>query len=152
MNTTKVTNDQTKKKNIEYFIHLIRISIADGTINLSETKLLNELGKELGLTANEIRILIETTGKSDYIPPFELAKRFEQVYNIVKMALADGVINKSEMRLASSFAEKSGFKESEIPKLLVLLIDGIKEGKSLKVLYEEFKKGNKAVEITAHLI
>jgi uncharacterized tellurite resistance protein B-like protein len=152
MNTTNATNDQTKKKNIEYFIHLIRISISDGTINLSETKLLNELGKELGLTADEIRNLTESTRKSDYMPPFELAKRFEQVYNIVKMALADGMINKNEMKLASNFAEKSGFKESEIPKLLVLLIGGIKEGKGLEFLYKEFKKENKAVEITAHLI
>lgn len=152
MKTTKDTNDQTKKKNIEYFIHLIRISIADGTINLSETKLLNELGKELGFTADEIRNLIETTGKSDYIPPYELAKRFEQVYNIVKMALADGIINKNEMKLANNYAEKSGFKESEIPKLLLLLIGGIKEGKGFEDLYEEFKKENKAVEITAHLI
>lgn len=138
MKATKFTNDQTKKMNIEYFIHLIRISISDGTINLSETKLLNELGKELGFTADEIRNLIETTGKSDYVAPFELSKRYEQVYNIVKMALADGKINKNELKLASNFAEKSGFKESEIPKLLVHLIGGIKDGKTKEVLFDDY--------------
>jgi hypothetical protein len=60
--------------------------------------------------------LIATTDKSDYIPPYELSERFEQVYEIVKMMLADGVVDKNELRLASGFAVKSGFIENEIPR------------------------------------
>jgi hypothetical protein len=76
----------------------------------------------------------------DYIPPYELSKRFDQVYEIVKMTLADGAISNSEMRLASGFAVKSGFSEREIPKLLVLLISGIKNGKDEESLFEVYKK------------
>jgi len=56
------------------------------------------------------------------------------------MVLVDGIIDKNEMRLANNFAMKSGFPDDEIPKLLVLLISGIKEGKDEDDLFEKYKK------------
>ena len=41
------------------------------------------------------------------------------------------------------FAIKLNFTETEIPGLLILLIDGIKEGKDTEDLFEEFKKKRK---------
>lgn len=100
------------------------------------------MGKELGYLETEITGLIETTKMSDYIPPYELSERFEQVYNVVRMTLADGNVDKNEMRLASSFAAQSGFSDTEIPRLLVLLLSGIREGKSAEDLFKTFKKRN----------
>jgi hypothetical protein len=134
------SNHPAKKQNIDFFIHLVRIALADDVITDNETKLLNRLGKKLGFTDLEIQTMIDSTSKSDYIPPSEFFKRFEQVYDIVKMTLADGIIDDNEMRLASNFARNSGFTENEIPKLLVLLISGIKQGRSDEDLFDEFKK------------
>lgn len=132
-----------KKQNKEYFVHLVRIAKADDTMSHTELELLNRIGKNLGFTDPEINKLIEITGKSDYNPPYELSKRFDQVYEIVKMTLADGQIDNQEMRLASAFAFKSSFNESEIPSLLVLLIHGIKEGKDEEELFEVYMKNRK---------
>jgi hypothetical protein len=143
MNISDYFDHPIKKQNIEYFVHLVRIAKADDIVTNSELNLLRRIGRKLGLTDTEIDKLIESTDKSDYIPPYELAKRFDQVYEIVKMTLADGVIDENEMRLASSFAIKSGFMESEIHSLLVLLIRGIKEGKDEEDLFEEYKKERK---------
>jgi hypothetical protein len=129
-----------KKQNKEYFVHLVRIAKADDVVTHNESGLLVRIGKNLGFTDPEIDNLIKMTGKFDYDPPYELSKRFDQVYEIVKMTLADGVIDNSEMRLASGFAVKSGFSESEIPKLLVLLISGIKMGKDEETLFEVYIK------------
>jgi hypothetical protein len=144
MNILSYTNHPVKKQNIEFFIHLVRIAIADDIISNNEMLLLHRIGSKLGFTDPEIDTLIDSTAKSDYIPPNEFSKRFEQVYDIVKMTLADGIIDKDEMRLASSFATKSGFKENEIPKLLVLLISGIKQGINEEDLFEAYKKERKA--------
>ena len=130
-----------KKQNKEYFVHLVRIAKADDVVSHSELELLHRIGRNLGFTNPEIDILIETNGKSDYVPPYELSKRFEQVYEIVKMTLADGVIDNGEMRLVTAFAVKSGFTENEIPKLLALLINGVKNGKDEEDLFEVYKKG-----------
>jgi hypothetical protein len=140
MNLSTHFDHPEKKQNIEYFTHLVRIAKVDDIISNDELVLLHRIGKKLGLTEPETDKLIETTGKSDYIPPYELSKRFDQVYEIVSMTLADGSIDNNEMRLASGFAVKSGFNEDEIPGLLVLLIKGIKEGKDEEDLFEKYVK------------
>jgi uncharacterized tellurite resistance protein B-like protein len=129
-----------KKHNKEYFTHLVQIAKADESISQHEMDLLIRIGRELGFTEPEIDGLIKTKGKSDYIAPYELSKRFDQLYEIVKMTLADGTIDLKEMRLATGFAVKSGFKENEIPELLVLLINGIKAGKDEEELFKGYKK------------
>lgn len=144
MNIQDFPNHAVKNQHIEYFVHLVRIAKADDIISNAELELLHRIGKKLGFTEPEIDHLIETTGKSDYIPPYEFSERFEQVFEIVKMTLADGVIDNSEMRLASGFAVKSGFTENEIPKLLVLLINGIKAGIDSDDLFEAYKKERKS--------
>ena len=128
MNISSHFEHPSKKQSRDYFVHLVRIAKADDIISLHEMELLKQIGKNLGFTDPEIDGLIENTDKSDYIPPHELSKRFYQVYEIVKITMADGVIDKNEMRLASQFAIKSGFDESEIPHLLVNLISGIRDG------------------------
>ena len=143
METYEISDHSLKKQNTEYFVHLVRIAMADDFLYSPELALLYGTGKMMGLSDQEIDRLIETTGKSDYIPPYELSKRFEQVYGIVKMTLADGIIDKNEMRLATSFAIKSGFNENEIPKLLLLLINGIKQGIDEEELFEVYKKERK---------
>ncbi len=143
MSHYKFLDHPQKSQNTEYFIHLVRIAKADDIIGCSEQDLLQRIGRKLGFTDPEIENLIETTEKSDYIPPYELSKRFDQVYEIVKMTMADGSIDNREMHLANSFAVKSGFHENEIPNLLALLIHGIGEGKDEEDLFKLYKKGRR---------
>ena len=129
-----------EKQNMEYFAHLVRIAKADNLVSNAEVDLLNKLGHMLGFTDHEIENLIESAGKSDFSPPYEFSKRFEQVYHIVHMSMADKVVDNSEMRLASSFAIKAGFDEKEISKLLDFIINGIKKGVDEEDLFEAYKK------------
>jgi hypothetical protein len=124
-------------------VHLVKIAMADGIIWHTELELLHRMGRKLGFTEPEIKNLIDTTAKQDYDPPYELSKRFEQLCEIVRMTLADGQTDSHEMRLANGFAVKSGFKESEIPALLVMIMRGIKNGKDEEDLFEVYKKKRK---------
>jgi hypothetical protein len=144
MNDLSYSDHSLKKQNIDFFIHLVRIAMADDIISENEMELLHKIGSKLGFSDHKIDDLIATTNKSDYIPPYELSERFEQLYEIVQMMLVDGVVDKNEMCLASGFAIKSGFIEREIPGLLVLLINGIKEDKNEEELFEVFKKGRRS--------
>ena len=123
-------------RNKEYFVHLVGIAKADDIMADAELELIQRIGKDMGFTDPEIEILIETTEKSDYNPPPDLSKRFNQVYEIVKMAMVDRVFDNKEMRLASAFAIKSGFSEDEIPTLLAMLIYGNSEGIDEEDLFE----------------
>ncbi|MCX6306601.1 MAG: hypothetical protein NT040_16675 [Bacteroidetes bacterium] len=140
MNPLDFSDLAVRKQNTEYFVQLVRIAMADDVVNNQELELLCRTGRKLGFTDDETARIIETTGKSDYAAPLGLSERFDQLYGAVKMTLADGAIDKNEMRLASGFAMKSGFTENEIPKLLLLLIDGNKHGKDGKELFESYSK------------
>jgi uncharacterized tellurite resistance protein B-like protein len=144
MKTHEHFEHQGKKDDKEHFTNLVQVALADGVIDDKELKMLYRFGNKVGLTEPEIINLIESTSKSAYNPPYELSKRFEQVYDIVKIVLADGVIDKNEMHLANVFAAKSGFHDDDIPNLLSHLIRGIKEGKDEEDLFETYKKIRKA--------
>lgn len=131
---------QGKKQDKEHFMHLLQIALADGNIDEKESEMLHRYGKKMGFTDPEIDNLISSSSKSTYIPPYEYSKRFEQVYDFVKIILADDIIDENEIRFASFFASKSGFKEIEIPKLLEHLIKGIKMGIDDEDLFESYKK------------
>lgn len=143
MNHIENFDHPTKEQNEEFFIHLLKIAMADGIIWHTELELLQRIGRKLGFTKPEIRDLIDTAAKQDLTPQYELSKRFEQLYDVVNMTLADGQIDNHEMRLAIGFAAKSGFKDNEIPALLVMIMRGIKEGKNEEVLFDIYQKTRK---------
>lgn len=135
-----------KKQSKEYFVQLVRSAKADDIIHNAELELLHRIGSKLGFTEPEITNLIADTNKSDYIPPYELAKRFEQVYEVVGMIMADGKVEDNEMRMVTGFAVKSGFSDEEIPGLVSLLIKGKKAEKDEEELFEEFKKSKRSIK------
>jgi len=139
MNNLESQSASIVKRNTEYFVHLIRIALADDVISQKELELLYHVSKKLGFSVEETEHLIRTTGKSDYTPPLELRARFDQIYEIVNMTLVDGSINKNEMFLASNFAAKSGFNEKEVPTMLVMLINGIRQEKNKDELFKEYQ-------------
>lgn len=145
MSTLDQFDHPERKQDKSHFKNLVQVALADGNIDALETEMLQRLGKRMGLTEPEIFGLIESTKQSLFDPPYELSKRFEQVYNIIKMILADGKIENSEMRLASGLALKSGFTDEEIPGLLMLLIDGIRNNEDVDELFQTFNK-KKAVK------
>jgi hypothetical protein len=132
-----------RKQDKEHFRHLVHVALADGIIEDSEMEMLNLLGKNMGLTGAEMDDLLEATKRSEYHPPYKLARRFKQLYGIVKMVLADKRIDDGEMCLTKKLALTSGFPAGELPLLLDLLIDGIKNGveeDDLLILFKERRK------------
>jgi hypothetical protein len=129
-----------KKQNKGFFVYLVKIAMADGIIWYTELELLHQMGRKLGFTEPEIKNLIYTASKQAYDPPYELAKRFEQLYDIVKMSLSDGQIDNHKMRLGSAFAEKSGFKESEIQALLVMIMAVLEKARMKKICLKSIRK------------
>lgn len=129
-----------RKQDKEHFKHLVDIAMADGVIEEQEHKMLNRIGKNLGLTEEEVNNLIDSSKKAAYNPPYELKKRFEQMYAIVKMVLADGKIENNEMRLATNIGLKSGFTEAEMPVLMSVLIGGIRNEEDEDDLFDQYRK------------
>jgi len=140
MNFSDFITHSGKRISREHFVHLVQVSKADGKINPAELDLLHKEGRKFGLTDPEIDKLIQHEIKNNYNPPYSLQDKFDQLYNIVVMILADDTITEVEKKLITRYAIEAGFTDKTIPKLVDLLIKGIKDGKDEEALLHEFKK------------
>lgn len=127
-----------KSRHKEHFKHLVQIALADGRIETSEQDVLHRIGSNLGFSDTEIGDIIRETRGSAYEPPDELKHKFEQLYSMVQMIMADGNIDLSEMRLAYSFLTAIGFTTNDIDFLLNFIIEGIRMGKTQDDLFLEY--------------
>jgi hypothetical protein len=134
------STNKNKKLETEHFIQLIRIAFSNNIISRTERELLYRTGGKLGFSVVEVEALIEKTVNSDYVPPNEFPERFGHAYDLVRMTLADGRIDKNEMKLVNGYLEKTGFREGEIPRLLLFLLKGIKDNRSVEELSAIYMK------------
>ena len=129
-----------KKVNKNTFIYLVQISKVDGEIKKPELDLLYKEGKKFGLTEPEIDNLINSEKDHQYHPPYSLEAKFDHIYNMAEMILADCEVTESEKKIIKKFAIEAGFEYSKIDKLIDILIEGVKSNCEEDKLFEKFKK------------
>lgn len=139
MSFTDFITHHGKKIKKEYFIHLVQIARIDGKVAESELALLYKEGIKFGLTDPEIERILSADNTHNYHPPYSLKEKFEDLYNIAEMILADEVVTDSEKRMLNKCAIAAGFSDNTIEKLTELLFEGIKNGTEEEVLLKEFK-------------
>lgn len=140
MNFSDFITHHGKRVNRDHFIHLIQVSKADSKISPEEFEMLHKEGKKFGLTDPEIDSLIDSEKDHHYHPPYSLADKFEHLYNVTVMILADDVVTESEQKLLKRFAISAGFDDKAINNLVELLIEGVKNNETEEVLLGKFKK------------
>jgi hypothetical protein len=129
-----------KRVNKEAFINLVQVSKVDGKIKKPELELLHREGKKFGLTDPEIDHLIKTEQDHQYHPPYSLEEKFDHIYNLAEMILADCEVTESEKKVIKKFAIEAGFEYSKIDGLIDILIEGIKSNYEEGRLFRKFKK------------
>lgn len=140
MNFTDFVTHHGKRVNKEYFITLIQVSKTDGKIAGVELDLLYKEGKKFGLTEPEIEKLIASESNHAYHAPYSLHDKFEHMYNVAVMVLADEEVTENETKMLRKFAIEAGFKDEAIDKLISLLLDGIRNDEPEESLLAKFRK------------
>lgn len=140
MNFSDFITDHGKRVNKETFVHLVQISKVDGTISKEELEILHKEGHKFGLTDPEIEKLIQTEKDHGYHPPYSLHEKFEHLYQIAEMILADKVVEEREKKMIKRFAIEAGFKDSSTDELINIIFEGIKNNTSEEELFRIFRK------------
>lgn len=140
MSFTDFITNHGKRVNKQAFVHLVQISKSDGKIQKDEMELLHREGKKFGLTDPEIDNLIKTESEHYYHAPYSLEDKFEHLYNMAEMILADDVVKEKEKRMIKKFAIEVGLKDSKIDSLLEILFEGVKNNTDEEELFRKFKK------------
>ena len=139
MNFSDFVTDSGKTIAKQHYLNLIEVFKIDGKVNPAELALLQKEGRKFGLTEPEIDRLISQTSYSSYHAPYSLDEKFEQLYNVAEMVLADDTVTDNELRLLRKFATEVGFDDRAIDILRDVLIGGIRNHESEEVLFERFK-------------
>jgi len=142
MNFTDFTTHHGKKVNKEAFIHLVQVSRTDKKVSKEELELLHKEGRKFGLTDPEIDNLMHAQRGHHYVPPYSLDEKFEHLYQVAQMILADDVVKESELKMIRKFAIEAGFQDKTIEKLVDLLFEGIKKDRAEEDLLKEFRKNH----------
>ena len=140
MNFSDFITSHGKRVSREHFIHLIQVSKIDGNISPSELDMLHKEGKKFGLTDPEIDELIKSESFEHYHAPYSLNDKFDQLYNIAELVLADGVITDSEKKMMKRYAITAGFRDEIIDDLLNILLEGVVNGDDEDKLLKVFKR------------
>lgn len=139
MNFSDFVTHHGKRVNKDYFLTLIQVSKTDGIIAPSELEMLYREGKKFGLTEPEIEKLIASESTHTYHAPYSLHEKFEQLYNVAVMILADEEVTEKERKLLKRFAIEAGFSDSSIDALTNLLLEGIQKNRDEEELFSDFK-------------
>jgi uncharacterized tellurite resistance protein B-like protein len=136
--TDFINNHGVKIPKVHY-LHLIQVARADGKIDPQEMAILHKEGRRFGLTDEEIDKLIENEKDHQYHPPYSLDDKFEDLFYIAEMILADDHISDSESKLLRRFAIEVGFDDRTIEILNEVLIGGIRNNESEETILKKFK-------------
>ena len=134
-----VLNSGRKDKK-DHFIHLVQVAEIDGKIDKTEMEVLHKEGRKFGLTDAEIDALIDKEKDFQYVPPYSLQEKFDEIYNITSIILADDDVSEAEKKMVRKYAIAAGFDEETIELVRELVIDGIRNGVEEETLFKAFKK------------
>lgn len=120
-------SEETKRLK-SHIINLGALAKVDGHLDPSEMKFIIAIGEKHGMKPDEVRNLVSGVKPTDSQLPTNDSERFDQIYDLVEMMLADGIVDESEMDFCINMASKLGFKKSIVGVLVRKISMGVKDG------------------------
>ena len=125
------------KKIKGHLLNLAALAKADGHIDAREMNFILAVGKKNGLNTSEVNELISGAKGTTGDLPTNDSERFDQIFDLVDMMLADGVVDETEMDFCIMMAEKLGFRKAIVGVLVRKISQGVKDGMPRERIKEE---------------
>lgn len=129
-------NEQTKKIK-SHIVNLAALAKADGHIDEREMSFIVAVGQKNGMRAAEVRNVVANSGSVNLLLPDNDSERFDQIFDLVDMMLADGVVDDNEMDFCINMACKLGFRTAIVGVLVRKISMGVKDGLPREQIKEE---------------
>lgn len=145
MNIIPAFDGNKKKQNEAHLKNLILMALSDHNIDKSEVEVIYQIGLDRGILPERIKELLISKERSSLIVPANDYDRFEQLYDLTIVMLADGIVEDEEMEFCTDFASKLGFRKTISWLLILSILDGVEKGLSRKEVFSicrSYLKGN----------
>lgn len=128
--------EETKKLR-SHIANLGALAKIDGHVDPTEMNYIISIGKKHGMKPDEVRNLVSNTSKNTPHLPANDSERFDQIYDLVEMMLADGIVDESEMEFCINMATKLGFKKDVVGTLVQKISIGVKDGLARELIKQD---------------
>ncbi len=122
------SGEQEKAKS--HFRNLAKIAMADGHVDPPEMEFLMRVARDLGTTEEEVQEVLDHIKDVPFTPPSSKEERFFQMYNLIRMVLADDIVEPNEITWSRRFAIGLGFPQPKIDTIINKLIELLQNGAS----------------------
>ena len=122
-------SEQVKKVK-HHLINLGALAKVDGHIDAAELNYIIAIGQKNGMKPDEVKSLLANADTVKQQLPTNDSERFDQIYDLVEMMLADGIVDDSEMEFCMGMATKLGFGNDIVGVLVRKISLGVKDGLS----------------------
>ena len=119
-------NEQAKKIK-GHLCNLAALAKADGHVDDREMSFIITVGKKNGVSASEVRKLVNGNAADVSDLPSTDSERFDQIFDLVDMMLADGIVDQTELKFCVTMAEKLGFRQAVVEVLVGKISQGVKD-------------------------
>ena len=129
-------NENEKKM----FLGLYQMVLADAEVHPHELEVLYEIGKEKGgISEEEIQQAIFSSNTLVSMESLSDEERIEYLYNLSRIAWADGKIEDSERKALQESSKRLGFSEENVVEISEFLLGQAKEKKPFEEVLQIIK-------------
>lgn len=114
----------TQQKKLGFFQNLVLVAAADGVLDDSEGDFLLQIGRKLGLTADEVMPIADNLGVLSFVVASEGMQRTLELQTLVQMMLQDGQIDPREYGLCLEYANRIGYSKGILDDMVAQLTGG----------------------------
>jgi hypothetical protein len=123
---TKLVMDDVLKR---HFFNLYCLALSDGYLDFKELQTLYDIGVERGITPEQINQWVLTANIAPKVPE-TLSEKVECLYDLTRMAWADGKIAQEERDIIKKCVVRYGFLEGNATGIVDYFIKSVKDNKS----------------------
>jgi uncharacterized tellurite resistance protein B-like protein len=118
----------TQQKKLSFFQNLVLVAAADGVLDKSEGEFLLQIGRKLGLTAEEVMPIADNLSVLSFVVASEGMQRTLELQTLVQMMLQDGQIDPREYGLCMEYANRIGYSKDILDDMVTQLAGGAPTG------------------------
>lgn len=104
------------QSNLAHFAAIVQLAGIDGPINPDEEIVLKRLAFKLGVSEDEIKIILKNPKRYPLIPPYSLEDRIERLQDLCGIIYADHEVDEEERKLIYKYALGLGFTSDRAKK------------------------------------
>ncbi|MBE98512.1 TerB family tellurite resistance protein [Flavobacterium coralii] len=132
-----------KERNKGHFSAIVRVALENGHISTEEKLFLDKLAKQLEISDEEYKEILENPLRYPINPPYLYVQRLERLYDLSRMVYADHVLGPKQKEILTRFALALGFTPGNVKYIVDKALSLIVMGTDSETFVYEMQHMNK---------